>query len=879
MADQPTGTVTLLFTDIEGSTRLLERLGLERYAESLDLHRRILREAFEQHGGYEVDYEGDAFFIAFSRAEDAVAAASVAQMALGEAEWLEGLEFRVRMGIHTGEPLLAPPKYVGMDVHRAARVMAAGHGGQVLVSQSTRDLVGDAFDLVDLGPYRLKDLSARERIYQLGDSEFPPLRSLNWTNLPVVSGPLIGRDDELARIRQLVADGVRLLTLTGAGGSGKTRLALQAAAELADDFRDGVFFVALAPLLEAAAVPGAVAQALGLPPDEDLAARLASARFLLVLDNAEHLDGVEHVVSELLVGEVVALVTSRAPLHLSAEHELPVEPLAAEAAAELFVVRAAATGRAVVPDETVVAVCHRLDNLPLAVELAAARTKLLSPAAILDRLDQALPLLTGGARDVPERQRTLRATIEWSHDLLGEQERTHFRRLAVFRGGFPLDAAEAVAGAGLDALAPLVDESLLKPIGDDRFLMLETLREFALERLEEAGERDEVALRHAQFFVRRLEEIAPVLRGPRTSEFLAWFDAEADNTWAALDELLASADEDAALTLAVLLAPYWIARGRMRQGVAWLETALAGTGARPAARGRALGRLGDLLDRLGRPHEAEAVLRESVAIAEAVGDLRGLAFALENLAWIEHGGGRSAAAVELGRAARAHAAAAGDVTLARSIDHDLGAFLSNTDGGLDEAQQLLERALAHRREAGDEMNVGTTLLNLGMVETARGAYAAARRHLEAALESAQRMAAQEFESSALMSLGFLDLLEHDRAGALRSYVRGLEVAVESEAEQPVLFAADGVAFAAAEVDPCAAARILGASRAVRAARGIVLNRTDQAEYGHWLQELRQLAGDEAVERELALGAGLTLDEAAELAFDLARRADANLDSP
>ena len=437
MARQPTGTVTLVFTDIEGSTRLLERLGRERYADALDLHRALLRKAFEAQDGYEVDCEGDAFFVAFSRAEAAVAAAAAAQQALAVAQWPEAVELRVRIGVHTGEPLVAVPKYVGMDVHRAARLMAAGHGGQVLVSQTTRDLIGDAFRLVDLGQHRLKDLSAPEQIYQLGEGEFPPLRSLNRTNLPVVSGPLIGREEELARIRQLVADGVRLLTLTGAGGSGKTRLALQAAAELADDFRDGVFFVALAPLLEAAAVPGAVAQALGWLPDEDLAARLISARLLLVLDNAEHLGGVEQLVSGLLVGEVVALVTSRAPLHLSAEHELPVEPLAADAAAELFVARAAAAGRVVVPDETVVAVCRRLDNLPLAVELAAARTKLLSPVAMLDRLERALPLLTGGAWDVPERQRTLRATIEWSHDLLGEQERVVFRRLALFRVASP----------------------------------------------------------------------------------------------------------------------------------------------------------------------------------------------------------------------------------------------------------------------------------------------------------------------------------------------------------------------------------------------------------------------------------------------------------
>ena len=697
--------------------------------------------------------------------------------------------------------------------------------------------------------------------------------------MPLAAGPLLGRERELARIEQLLAAGSRLVTLTGPGGSGKTRLAVQAAAELADEFADGVFFVALAPLADAGAVPGAAAQALGLRPDDDLHAYLASRRLLLLLDNAEHLAGVEQIVAEMLVGQVVVLATSRSPLHLSAELELAVEPLADEAAAELFSLRAAAVGRSIVPDATIVELCRRLDNLPLAVELAAARTKLLAPSAILERLEQALPFLTGGPHDAPERQQTLSATIEWSHDLLSDRERIALRRLAVFRGGFTLDAADAVAGADLDTVAALLDKSLLTPTDHQRFLMLETLREFALERLEDASERDEVALRHARFFAGRLEEMEPDLRGPRWSEFRAWFDAEADNTWAALDELLASADADAALMLAVHLAPYWIARGRIKQGVTWLEAALAGSGASTAARGRALGQLGDLLDRLGRLHDAERVLRDAVAVAEAVGDLRGLADAGRSLAWIEYEGGHFAAAVELGRAARANAAAAGDTTLTWMLDHALAVFLAETEDGLDEAQQLLEGSLAARREAGDEVNVATTLVSLGEVEMARGAYAAARRDLEAALESAQRLSMQGPVSQALMFLGFLDLLEHDRAGALRRYLPALETAVESENEQLVLWALDGVAFAAAEVDPCATARIIGASETVRAAHGYKHNRFDEAAYQQWLQELRQLAGDEAVERELALGAGLTLDEAIELAFDLARRASANLNSP
>ena len=330
MVVQPTGTVTLLFTDVEGSTLLLERLGAERFAEVLAVHRRVLREAFARHGGYEVDEEGDAFLVAFQAAGEAVAAAREAQQGLASVVWPHEGGLRVRMGVHTGEPLPVPPKYVGMDVHRAARIMAAGHGGQVLVSETTAALL-DGAPLRDLGPHRLKDMLQPIRLYQLEvdglPGEFPPLRSLHQTNLPVAAWPLLGRERELAEIRDLVAGNARLVTLTGAGGTGKTRLALQAAAELSDQFADGVFFVGLAPLRETDAVRATVAEAVGLQADDDVVAWLGSRRVLLVLDNLEHLHAVETIVSELLVGEVVVLATSRAPLHLSAERELPVDPL------------------------------------------------------------------------------------------------------------------------------------------------------------------------------------------------------------------------------------------------------------------------------------------------------------------------------------------------------------------------------------------------------------------------------------------------------------------------------------------------------------------------------------------------------------------------
>ena len=478
--DLPTGTVTFLFTDVEGSTRLLQEQG-QRYADLLDEHRRILRGAFARHGGVEVDTQGDAFFVAFPSAADAVAAADEAGHAL------DGGPIRVRMGIHTGEPLVTDEGYVGIDVHRAARIAAAAHGGQIVLSETTRGLLERETAVRDLGEHRLKDLIGAERLYQLGEGDFPPLRTLDATNLPIAASPLVGRERELGELVVHLSNGARLLTVTGPGGTGKTRLALQVAAELVGTLRDGVFWVPLAGLSDPELVPSEVAQAIGAP--DDLAGFLRGRELLILLDNFEHLLDAAPAVSAALAssGGVRVLVTSRSPLHVSGEREYRLDPLPASDAAALFVERARAVGRELMPDSTVEAICRRLDGLPLAVELAAARTKLLAPEQLLERLDPTLPLLTGGARDAPERQRTLRATIEWSYDLLDAASKELFARLSVFAGSFPLGAAEEVCGADLDDLAALVDSSLLKPIGDDRFLMLETIREYALEKLEELG--------------------------------------------------------------------------------------------------------------------------------------------------------------------------------------------------------------------------------------------------------------------------------------------------------------------------------------------------------------------------------------------------------
>ena len=462
MAELPSGTVTLLFTDIEGSTRLLQELGTERYADALAEHRRRIREAFGAHGGVEVDTHGDAFFCAFATAPEAAAAASDAQNAL------ENGDVKVRMGLHTGTPHRTGEGYVGDDVHLGARVAAAAHGGQIVLSKTTRDLIEDGVSVRDLGEHRLKDFDEPVWIYQLGDGVFPPLRTISNTNLPRPASRFVGREQEAAEVIELVR-GSRLVTLTGPGGSGKTRLSIEAASELLGDFKAGTFWVGLATAQDAAGVIPAVAQTIG--GDGDLASVIGERELLLVLDNLEQVIDVAPAIASLVeaCANLHVLATSREPLRVRGEVEYEVLPLADPEAVELFCLRSGLE-----TDAEVEQLCRRLDNMPLALELAAARTKTLTPAQILERLDQRLDLFRGG-RDAEERQRTLRGTIEWSHDLLEAEEQLLFARLGVFAGGCTFEAAETVADADLDTLQSLVEKSLVRHTGD-RFWMLETIR-------------------------------------------------------------------------------------------------------------------------------------------------------------------------------------------------------------------------------------------------------------------------------------------------------------------------------------------------------------------------------------------------------------------
>jgi predicted ATPase/class 3 adenylate cyclase len=746
MRNLPTGTITLLFSDIEGSTHLLQQLG-DAYADLLTKCRHLLRMAFRVYLGQEVDSQGDAFFVVFTRAADAVSAAANAQRTLASHPWPQGAVVRVRMGLHTGEPQLASEGYVGLDVHRAARIMSAGHGGQVLLSQTTRDLVAhdlpEGVSLQDLGEHRLKDLVYPNRLFQLRitglPADFPPLRTLdtNLHNLPVPPTSFIGREREVSTIYDLLRrSDVRLLTLTGMAGVGKTRLCLRVASNLGEPFTDGVFFVPLALVNDVARVVPAITQALGIgetgdqPLLERLKAFLREKQLLLVLDNFEQVVDAALIVAELLVAcpRLKVLVTSRAVLHVQAEHVFSVSPLALPdlahlpelerlsqyAAVDLFTQRA----RAARPDfeltganaAAVAAICVRLDGLPLAIELAAARSKYFSPQALLARLEQDLVALAGGARDLPARQRTLRDAIAWSYDLLDTVEQKLFRRLAVFVNGCTLQAVEHVCarvneleGDVLESLEALVDRSLLRQEEEQaggrlRYWMLQTLREYGLECLAAEGETEQVREAHALYYLDWAQEAAANLVGAEQAQWLDYLEQDYGNLRAALAWLFEHASIDAgmaeqAIHLCVSLLEFWKIRGYFSDGRAFLEQTLAaGEGISAQIRAEALSGVGTLALLQDDYDRAEVLLRESLALFREMEDRLGIARSLRTL---------------------------GSLAWARS--------------SYSEARSLLEEALATYKELGDKKDMAYTREILARVFTAQGDYAGARALHEANL--------------------------------------------------------------------------------------------------------------------------------------------------
>jgi predicted ATPase/class 3 adenylate cyclase len=844
----PSGTVTLLFTDVEGSTALAERVG-DRWPSLLGEHNRILRDAFSAHGGIELGTEGDAFFVGFSAAGPAAAAAAEAQRALASHPWPDGEVIRVRMGLHTGEPTPTPDGYVGLDMHRAARVAAAAHGGQVLLSQSTRDLLPDAFEGLtfrDLGDHRLKDLSGAQRLHQLCIEglapDFPPPRTIEGrvTNLPAQPTPLVGRDAELDAVRTLLRDeNTRMVTLTGPGGTGKTRLAMQAAADLVDEFPDGVYGVLLAPISDPELVPLELARVLGVEESSSLSladalkAELGNRRTLILFDNFEHVGAAAEPLAVLLGAcpRLKMLVTSREPLRIAAERQYPVPPLAESEAVTLFVERASA----IRPDfeltaETapiVAEICARLDGLPLAIELAAAWIKVLPPAALLQRLEHRLQLPAARGRDVPARQSTLRQAIAWSYDLLGDEERRLHARLSVFMNGCTIGAAERVTGAGseldpLEGIASLVDRSLLREAedvgGEPRFTMLETIREFGREQLAQGGEEDELLRRHALEFARFAEEADA---GLRSDDQLLWFErleAEHDNLRAAIESSLAAGDDETALRLGGSLGWFWYAHGHALEGCTRLTELLARTeGAPEELRARPMYALGVLLDQRGEPERAGELVERSLATFREQGEQARVASALNSLG-----------------------------TIKRSL------------GDAESARPLLEESIRVRRELGDEPGTAGALSNLGVLAFEQGDLDGAEARFTETLALDRAHGNEWGAAVALDNLAAVALERGDieRSRELVSKTLGL---VERLGDQELIaFGLEKAAvLAALQGDAAHAGGLAGAADSVRESAGIERSEFDRA----WLdRHISQVGGDE-FETGRAAGRALEPEEA------------------
>jgi predicted ATPase/class 3 adenylate cyclase len=858
MATPPTGTVTFLFTDIEGSTRRWDAQP-EAMRHALARHDAILRESIEQHGGYVFKTIGDAFCAAFAVAPDALQAALAAQHALHQEAWPEETgALRVRMALHTGAAEVRDGDYFGPPLNRVARILSAGHGGQVTLSAIAQELVRDQLpagvELWDLGEHRLKDLIRPERIYQLAawglPTDFPPLRTLDVRphNLPLQATPFIGREREVAEARdRLLQPDTRLLTLIGPAGTGKTRLALQVAAECLDDMPDGVFFVALASISVPALVLPTVAAALGVkevaghPLAETLARQLRDRQVLLVLDNVEQLIAAAPSIAGLLAAcpSLKVLATSRTALHVYGEREYavppltlpdprrlpPIDRLSQYSAVRLFIERA----QDVVPDfavtnETAPAVaeiCARLDGLPLAIELAAARTRLLPPAALLGRLDRRLALLTGGARDLPARQQTLRGAIAWSYDLLAPQEQTLFQRLSVFAGGCTLEAAEAVCGEGngqraasneegtgptlvvrcslpvardnvLDLLASLAEKSLLRraegPDGEPRVSLLETIREYALEQLEASGEGEQSRGAHARYFGALGEEAAPQLSGPHQALWLSRLEAEHDNLRAALRWSLGSgSDVETGVALAGRLAPFWEVRGHLSEGRRWLEQALAVAGAAPEPlRLRALSAAGGLARAQGDMRRAGECWEEALGLARRLGDEARIAGQLLNLGIVANAERKHDRATALLEESLALARTHGRTGLAaRALNH-LG-NAARAQGDRSRAAARYTESLALNRDLGDRREIAWLLANLARLAAEEGGTHRAASLLDESAAIFRDLGDQRALAQTLIAAGEVARQQeaHGRAAELYDEARS----IGQELDLPTLVAA------------------------------------------------------------------------------------------
>jgi predicted ATPase/class 3 adenylate cyclase len=864
----PTGTVTFLFTDIEGSTRLTQALGAG-WPPILERHREIARAAWAAHEGTEIGTEGDSFFVVFERPAQAVAAAVAAQRGIAAEPWPDDAAIRVRMGIHTGEGLVSGGSYVGLDVHRAARIASAGHGGQVLLSAATSALVAgalpDGVDLRELGEHRLKDLSRPERLSGLVigglPDDFAPLATLNAVpnNLPTQLTSFLGREREIAEARQLLVDG-RLLTLIGPGGAGKTRLALQIAADAIAYYPHGIYFVPLGPISKAELVLPTIAQAVGLvdpgmEPLQRLAEHIGERCLLLVLDNFEQVADAAPQIAELLhlAPEFCVLVTSRSALRVSGEREYPVPPLdvpdpkhlpeleqfSTFESVALFVERA----MAVRPDfaitsanaPAVAEICVRLDGLPLALELAAARVRVLSPQAILDRLGDRLGLLSGGARDLPARQQTLRGAIAWSHDLLDEDDRRVFARLSVFAGGATLPAIEEVVveapdrSAALDLVASLVDKSLVRqesqPDGEPRFRMLGTIREFALERLEERGEGELLRERHAAWVVALVERDAGAVFGAEQRPVLDRYELEHDNIRAALAWSISAEHAETAMRILAATWRFWQMRGYLAEGREQAERVLAlpAEGVDAAVRAAALEAAGGIAYWQADMEPSRAWYRQALELARATGDDAQIANALYNLSFT----------------------------------------FSLISEDQEQARANASEAVEIYRRIGDEAGIGRSLWGLGNAYYFFGDYAQGIPIAEEAIEIFRRLGDRFMTAWGLYMLALFELTP-DREAMRRHLEEALPLFVEGDDISGYALLFDGFATLEwAEGDVPRAMRLAGFAAATERSAGTGLARINREFAGFFPEELM---GDAELSAEYVEGQRLNLEQATDLAL-------------
>jgi predicted ATPase/class 3 adenylate cyclase/Tfp pilus assembly protein PilF len=916
MAEPHTGNITFLFTDVEGSTSLWERTP-KAMSGALSRHDEIMRTAIEAHNGHVFKTVGDAFHATFSAAPDALEAALEAQRALLHEAWDLTGPLRVRMALHTGVAEERDGDYFGPSLNRVARLLSAGHGGQILLSLATRELVRDRLPdesgLRDLGERRLKDLSSPEHVFQITASglrsEFPSLNTLDIrrNNLPAQPTPLIGRERELEEVLAMLrSTHVRLLTFTGPGGTGKTRLGLQAAAELTDEFEDGVFFVALASVADPTLVAPAITRTLGLtesgnqPAEELLEGYLRDKQVLLVLDNFEHVLESAPLLDALLSAApgLKVLATSRTALRLYGEHEFPVPPLSLPdtgsllpleslsryEAVTLFVDRA----RAIRPDfslteenaPAVIEICARLDGLPLALELAAARIKLLPPQAMLSRLGNRLKLLTGGARNVPERQRTLRNAIAWSYEMLDDGEETLFARLAVFSGGSTLEGIEAVCDAqgdlpvdALEGVSSLLDKSLVRQEefqgAEPRLMMLETIREFALEKFEESSDAEAIKRAHAEYFLALAEQSEAELLGSEQESWLERLDPEHDNMRAVLAWAIEGRNTELGLRLAGALRPFWYARGYFDEGRRWLEAALAKgrEGTPVAARTKALEGLSWLADAQGDLDRAEAAAEEGLQLSTKAGIESNLAASLQvRLAEAAETRGDYGRAKDLYQESLSHYRETGDT---RGIALTLGGLgtLYSDQGDYERAKQLYEEGLVIARKLGGPQLLGAFLNSLGHVSLLKGDSERAMALTEEAVTLLQEQGHRGGLEYALDNLGWAALLRGDHERAEGLHEQSLVLCKELGDRLIVSESLEGLACSAGiRGEGERAARLFGASEALREAIGYRQVFGEHALREPYLMAARNSIAGEVWETAWKEGREMTLEEAVSYAL-------------